>query len=135
MTTKDLQFKINNLKEVLKNFSNEDKKMTGVTIIRENSSDNWLFNTEVDITSIVPVVVTALQKEIDQLEEERLSLIVTEEQERLAEVERQIQLNAEQQQQRLTEIDAEKEIKFLAYKEEIKMKLQAEREVRKELGL
>jgi len=70
MQSTNLQFKINNLKEVLKNFSNEDRRMIGVTIIRENSSDNWLFNTEVDITSIVPVVTKALQTEIAQLESE-----------------------------------------------------------------
>jgi len=69
MQSTNLQFKINHLKDVLFNFSNEEKKMIGVTIIRENSSDNWLFNTDVDITSIVPTVLKALEKEIAQLEE------------------------------------------------------------------
>jgi hypothetical protein len=75
MQSTNLQFKINNLKDVLANFSNEEKRMIGVTIIRENTSDNWLFNTDVDITEIVPVVTSALQKEIADLEVQLPALI------------------------------------------------------------
>ena len=96
MTSQEMQFKINNLKEVLKNFSNKEKKMIGVTIIRENSSDNWLFNTEVDITSIVPMVLNSLEKEIAQLEAELIPILeeeakqkaIQDELDRLAEEER-----------------------------------------------
>jgi hypothetical protein len=75
MKSKDLKFKINNLKNVLFNFSNEKKKLIGVTVIRENSSENWLFNTNVDIASIVPTVTQALEKEIAQLEEELIPIV------------------------------------------------------------
>lgn len=96
MKSKNLQFKITHLKDVLFNFSNEEKKMIGVTIIRENSSDNWLFNTDVDINSIVPTVCTALEKEIAQLEAELAPILAAEqeaerirlEQEAIAEAER-----------------------------------------------
>jgi dGTP triphosphohydrolase len=96
MQSTNLQFRINNLKEVLKNFSNEEKKLIGVTLIRENSSDNWLFNTDVDISSIVPTVTQALEKEIAQLEEELIPILeqeakekaIQDEIDRLAEEER-----------------------------------------------
>ena len=78
MSTQDKQFKINSLKEALTNFGNTDFKMTGISIIRQNSSDNWLFNTDVDINEVVPVVLKALEKEINQLEEELLPLIEAE---------------------------------------------------------
>jgi hypothetical protein len=42
--------------------------MTGISIIRQNSSDNWLFNTDVDINEVVPVVLKSLEKEINELE-------------------------------------------------------------------
>lgn len=70
MQSTNLKFKINNLKEVLANFGNEQKQLIGVTLIRENSSDNWLFNTPVDLNSIVPTICSALQQEIAQLEAE-----------------------------------------------------------------
>jgi hypothetical protein len=69
MTTQDLQNKIKTLKEAWTNFGNTDFKMTGISIIRQNSSDNWLFNTDVDINEVVPVVLKSLEKEIIQLEE------------------------------------------------------------------
>jgi hypothetical protein len=103
MQSTNLKTRIDYLKDVLANFNNEEKKLIGVTIIRENSSDNWLFNTEVDITSIVPTVCTALEKEIAQLEEELKPILAAEqeaerirlEQEAIAEAERLKQEQAE----------------------------------------
>ncbi len=107
MTTKEQQFRINNLKLVLANFSNLEKRMTGVTIIRENSSDNWLFNTDVDITEIVPVVCNSLKNEITQMEVDLAPILAQEaeeertrlEQEAIAEQERLAQEAIEQAQQ------------------------------------
>lgn len=95
MESTNLQFRINNLKDVLANFSNEDKRMIGVTIIRENSSDNWLFNTDVDITSIVPVVTKALQQEIVQLESELEPILIQEAEEERIRLEQEAIAKAE----------------------------------------
>ena len=95
MESTNLQFKINNLKDVLANFSNEDRRMIGVTIIRENSSDNWLFNTEVNITSIVPVVTKALQTEIAQLESELAPILAQEQEEERIRLEQEAIAEAE----------------------------------------
>jgi hypothetical protein len=107
MQSTNLQFKINHLKDVLFNFSNEEKKMIGVTIIRENSSDNWLFNTEVDITEIVPTVTNALEAEIAQLEAELKPIL--EEEAKQAAIQAEIEAKAEAE--RLIKEQAEQQIK------------------------
>ncbi len=67
MTAKDLQLKINNLKDKLQLWQ-EGKTLIGVALFFENSSENWLFNTDIDLSDIVPVVTSALQAEIKTLE-------------------------------------------------------------------
>jgi len=109
MQSTNLQYKINHLKDVLFNFSNEERKMIGVTIIRENSSDNWLFNTEVDITSILPTVTQALEKEIAQLEAE-LKPILEEEAKQAA---IQAEIDAKAEAERLAKEQAEAQIKAI----------------------
>jgi Asp-tRNA(Asn)/Glu-tRNA(Gln) amidotransferase A subunit family amidase len=112
MKSQDIQFKINNLKYVLANFNNEEKKLIGVTIIRENSSDNWLFNTDVDITSIVPTVTKALESEIAELESQLPSLEQAEAQQKAIEEQNKAQAEAERLAQEQAELEAKKQAEW-----------------------
>jgi hypothetical protein len=78
MKAAELQNKINHLKQVRSQFSDTENEMIGVTIIRVNSSDNWLFNSEVDLESIVPTITQALSKDIEFLESQLPPLIAAE---------------------------------------------------------
>jgi Asp-tRNA(Asn)/Glu-tRNA(Gln) amidotransferase A subunit family amidase len=116
MNSKELQVKIEHLKNVLKNFTSKDK-MIGVTIIRENSSDNWLFNTHIDITSIVPTVTQALEKEIAQLEEELIPIL--EEEARLKAIQDELDRVAEEERLEQERIQAEKDAIENEYKSRV----------------
>lgn len=131
MQSTNLQLKINNLKEVLKNFSNEERKMIGVTIIRENSSDNWLFNTEVDITSIVPTVVSALEKEIADLEKLLPALEQAEAEQKAIEEQQSAQAEAERIAQEQLAIEQQKQAEWEALILKQKEILLAQYEARK----
>ncbi len=75
MKANELQNKINHLKQVMTQFSDTENPIIGVTIIRLNSSDNWLFNTEIEMEDIVPGIVSKLDNEIKQLEEQLIPLL------------------------------------------------------------
>jgi hypothetical protein len=119
MQSTNLQFRINNLKAVLANFSNEDKRMIGVTIIRENSSDNWLFNTDVDINEIVPIVTSALEKEIAQLEEELIPILEQEAKEKA--IQDELDRVAEEERLEQERIQAEKDAIENEYKARVSL--------------
>lgn len=106
MQSTNLQFKINYLRDVLANFSNTERKMIGVTIIRENSSDNWLFNTQVDLNEIVPIVCTKLETEIAQLETELAPILAAEQEAERIRLEQEAQAEAERLTQQQLEDEA-----------------------------
>jgi hypothetical protein len=109
MTSKQLQQKINNLKlDVLARYT-EGKKLKGVCLFFEGSSENWIFNTDVNITPIVPTVTQALEKEIAQLEEE-LKPVLEEEAKQAA---IQAEIDAKAEAERLAKEQAEAEIKAI----------------------
>jgi len=113
MESIELKSKINNLKHVLKEFSS-DAQMVGVAIFRKGSSENWLFNTEVDISEIVPIVTKALEKEIAELEAELPAIeqaeaeqkAIEEQQAAIAEAERIAQYQIEQEAAKQAEWEA-----------------------------
>lgn len=115
MKSKDLQAIINHKKQVLYQFL-DGEKIIGVTIIRANSSDNWLFNdTEIktslpDLSSIVPTVTNALQIEIEELEKGIEPLIVAEQDEEQIRLEEEAKQQAKQD---AVDLQKEKEDAFI----------------------
>lgn len=71
--------KINTLKEALKNYQ-ADIPLIGIALFRSDgqghsSSDNWIFNTDVDLSEVIPIVITKLNNEIQQLELELIIIL------------------------------------------------------------
>jgi hypothetical protein len=122
MASKELNAKINNLKEVLKNFST-DVPLVGISLIKRgeghSSSDNWLFNKPNDLGKLVPTITEALEKEIAQLEEELIPIL--EEEARLKAIQDELDRIAEEERLEQERIQAEKDAIENEYKARVSL--------------